>query len=467
MVDNSNHSAEALREYSVEEAVPQAGRHYSFWDMVATWLGANANTSSWYTGGCVAAAGVLGGLGVILIANPIAYAVMALIGYMGYKVGTTTMGLTRASFGIRGSILPSVLNSIQFMGWCAINTFIAAISLSFLFNMAFGWPAYGEPGSWWVMVIGVVICSILQILMTVLGGSYSIKYAQRIAVILLFGLLIWETVVILKTYPLADIFNWAPAADSRIPFGSAMDMMVAFSFGWIPAIAEFTRYTKTKSASTIAPMIGANFALFWFAIIGMFGVVANAIANGVFDPNMSDPSSIVGSLGLGWVAFLILIFATTTTNCINIYAAGMSATNIFPKLSEKKALWGTSVLTLLFSLIPVAIGSFYGAFTYFLVYIGLIFAPLLAIMIIDFYVIKKRNYDWSQAAKVGGAFWYSHGINWIAIVSWCLGVAFYFVALNLSFIMNSMGAIYATVIVTSIVYLVANKLFNKKTYQSL
>ncbi len=462
MEQNQTQAASTYEEYPIEVAVPMSARHYGFWDMIATWIGANANTSSWYTGGCIAAVGVMGGLSVIFIANPIAYAIMALVGYMGYKVGTTSMGLTRASFGIRGSALPSVLNAIQFIGWCACNTFIAAISLSFLLNQLFGWPAFGMKGSAWAMIFGVVLCSVIQILMTVVQGTKSIKIAERVSVILLIGLTIWETYAILKAYPIKEIFGWVPSGDFSIRYGEAMDIMVAFSFGWVPAIAEFTRYTKNKRSAVVAPMIGANVALFWFAIVGMFGAIANAITAGTFDPNASDPSTIVANLGLGWVAFLVLILATCTTNCVNIYSAGMSVANVFPKLGTKKSLYITAGLTLLISLIPIAVNSFYDAFTVFLSYVGFIFAPLLAIMIIDFYVIQRRNYDWSQSDLVGGRYWYNNGINWIAVATWCIGVVFYFVALNINFIMESMGAIYATVIVTAVIYLAANLIFNKQ-----
>lgn len=454
--------SENIREYSAIESVPQEARHYGFWDMVATWIGANACTSSWYTGGVMAAVGIGGAFAVLLIANPIAYIIMALVGYMGYKVGTTTMGLTRASFGIRGSILPSVLNSIQFMGWCAANTFIAAISMSFLFNQLFGWPAFGDPNSWWVMVIGVVLCSILQILMTVVGGTYSIKYGERLAVILLVGLTVWQTYVILTHFPLEKILSWSPPANMRMRFGDAMDVMVAFSFGWVPAIAEFTRYTKNKKSATLAPMVGANVSLFWFAVVGLFGVVASVLITGTFDPNNSDPSSIVASLGLGWLAFLVLILATVSTNCVNIYVAGMSVSNIFTKFDNKKVLWTTAIVTLILSLVPIAIGSFLDAFMGFLSYVGLIFAPLLGIMLVDFYLINKQEYDWSQADKVGGAFWFTNGINWRAVGCWFAGVAIYFMMGKSDFIMNTTGAIYATLICVSILYYVVAKSTQKK-----
>ena len=40
-------------------------------------------------------------------------------------------------------------------------------------------------------------------------------------------------------------------------------------------------------------------------------------------------------------------------------------------------------------------------------------------------------------------------------------MAVYFLCLRLDFVMNTLGAIYATVLVTAVVYWVANLIFNK------
>ena len=256
----------------------------------------------------------------------------------------------------------------------------------------------------------------------------------------------------LQHWPLIDIMAWKAPLELHMPFGVGMDVMAAFSLGWVPAIAEFTRYTKNKVSSTVAPMIGANVALFWFAVVGLIGVIATTMATGQFDPNTSDPSSIMWQLGLGWVAFLVLILATVTTNCVNIYAAGMSSVNIWPKMPVFKSLWIVAILCTFVSLVPIVIGSFLDAFMGFLGYVGLIFAPLFAIMIVDFYILRKQKYDWSQAAKVNGKYWYNNGINWRAIAAWVIGVIAYVILKNSVFIMGTIGAIYSTLIVTAIVY---------------
>jgi putative hydroxymethylpyrimidine transporter CytX len=394
---------------------------------------------------------------VTLIANPIAYLILALVGYMGYKVGTTSMGLTRASFGIKGSILPSVLNVTQFVGWCAVNTFIAAISMSFLFNQAFGWPAFGKDGARWVLAVGILVNSVLQIWLTVVGGSRSIKLGERMAVLFLVVLTAWETVVIFQQWDLQRLMNWSPPAALAMPFGKAVDAMAAFSLAWVPAIAEFTRYTRTKSAATVAPMIGANVSLFWFAIVGTLGVIAVTLATGKYDPNMSDPSTIIGQLGLGWVAFLVLLLATVTTNVVNIYAAGMSLANICPRLRPLPAFWAVAVLATAVSFVPLFMGTFLGAFISFLDYVGFIFAPLFSIMLVDFYVFRRQNYDWSQADKEGGAYWYRGGVNWYTVGVWTAGALFFLGMENNRWALETVGAVYPTMVFSAVVYYLVGK----------
>lgn len=82
----------------------------SYWDMFATWVGANANNGTWYIGGVIAACGFLTASTTLIVAGIISYLLLAAASYMGYKTGLTAMTLTRASFGLRGSLLlPSLI----------------------------------------------------------------------------------------------------------------------------------------------------------------------------------------------------------------------------------------------------------------------------------------------------------------------------------------------------------------------
>lgn len=133
-------------DYGIEEYVPKEGRHYGFKDMVSTWMVANGNTTSWYVGSVIAAIGFMSSLWAVVIGNFVVYFFLALVGYMGYKIRTSTMGLSRVPFGIVGSKVPSLISAVQFFGWCSVNAYIAGISLTYMLKHFISVPAYGEAG---------------------------------------------------------------------------------------------------------------------------------------------------------------------------------------------------------------------------------------------------------------------------------------------------------------------------------
>jgi purine-cytosine permease-like protein len=99
--------------------------------------------------------------------------------------------------------------------------------------------------------------------------------------------------------------------------------------------------------------------------------------------------------GLGIVGLLIIVFSTVTTTFLDAYSAGVSSETIFPKFNGK---WIAILVTI--------IGTF-GAILYpmdditdFLYLIGSVFAPMIAVQIADYFILKKdyseRRIDWKN-----------------------------------------------------------------------
>ena len=450
------------KEYGALEPVPKGARNLGFGDMIATWIGANANNGTWYVGGVVAGAGVVGSVAAMLIANPIAYLIMILVGYIGFKIGTSTMALTRPSFGLRGSYLPSIMNVIQFIGWTAVNTYIAAISISIMCHQILGWPMNGQPGGNKTMMFGIVVMSVLHLL-SIATGHRSVKIVERIGVVLVIILALWETIVVFHNLSFSSVISWHPPKGKTLPFGIALDQMAAFSLAWTPAIAEFTRYAKNRKSSTVAPMIGANIGLMWFCSVGIIGAIGTAITTGIYDPNNSDPSMIATKLGLGWVALLVIVISSTTTNAICLMSAGISLTNVTKKLNPIVSLWAVTIVAAVLTVVPLYVGSFVESFMAFLEFLGMVFGPILAIVIIDFYLVRKRNYNVEMFGVRGGEYWYTAGFNLRALITWVIGVVFFLTVHNLPLFVNTTGATYPSILVSGIVYYAICKLTSKST----
>lgn len=460
-IDQSQAQVE-YKDYDIDEYVPMEGRHFSFKDMMSTWICANANPTSWYVGTVIGALGFTGAVFAAAFGNPAVYLILALVGYMGYKVGTSTMGLARVSFGIVGSRVPSVINSMQFFGWCSVNTYIAAISMTYLLNYLFQIPAYGAPGGSAAMAISILAIMLITGAIAMYGGSRAIKISENLAVIGLVILSLWITYVALTTFSIKDIMVWRPDESIKISFGSAIDAIAALGIAWIMAVADYTRYTKTTRAATVAPMLGATFGMFWFCLVGSLSVIAVAVSTGSFDPYTADPATICSMLGLGQIANVLIIVSTIAVNLINVYSSGYSTSNFTDKLKPKTAMAIVVVLAIVLALIPLFVGSFLDLFQVFLGYLGAVFPPCIAIMIVDYYFLRKQKYDMSQLSKKMGAYWYSNGINWYAMLCFAAGVTSYFVSTKITFVASSFGSVFFCFFFTAILYYIVGSAVKDK-----
>jgi len=318
-----------------------------------------------------------------------------------------------------------------------------------------------------MIAISVLIILAITSVIAIYGGAKLIGIAQNIAVICLIVLSVWITVQVFRTFSFSDIAAWRldsnPAnASWSLPFGSAMDSFAAFGFAWVMAVADYTRYTKNKVSATVAPMAGAAFGMLWFCMIGAVSAIAVAVLNGgLFDPMSADLSYICSSLGMGQIANVLIVISTIAVNMINVYSGGFSTANVSSKLSPKVSMTIIAILSVILALTPLALGSFLDTFQIFLGFLGAAFPPCIAILVVDYFFIRKKRYDISQFSTKDGPYWYKNGINPVAIGCFLLGVVSYFVGQQIPFIMASIGAVFFCFAITGVAYLIAAKALMK------
>lgn len=389
----------------------------------------------------------------LIIVGLVSYLLLALAGYMGYHTGIPAMGLTRASFGLRGSVLPSMINLVQFIGWAAVNTFIAATSISYILHDLLNWPVYGKPGGAKGLILGILVMSVLHLLSTSMGER-SVQIIERLGIVLVFALVIWESIIVFQQVSLSQIIAWRPPAVDKMSVGAAVDVLAAFNLAWVTAASDFTRFAKKRSSSTTAPFLGANLGLIWFAMIGIIATIATAITLEHFDPNNSDPSTIASKLGLGVLAMLVIIITSTTANAVNLMSAGSALTNMTKKISLRASLIIATIISVFVTFVPLFYATFLDVFTVFLDGIGMVLGPEIAIFLTDFYLVKRRNYLPTEFTRKNGAYWYTNGINWRAVISWVVAVLGYWLFKQLPVIAVTVGATPVSMILAAVVYYV-------------
>lgn len=385
-----------------------------FFNFTTLWFGAAISVAEILAGGLLAPLGFKMGLGAIMLGHLIGTTLLVLAGIIGTEKRLPALATTRISFGQYGSYLFSVLNILQLLGWTAIMILSGARSVNQITKIIW---SFDHPALWSV-ILGIFI-----FIWVALGKDRGWKKLNHIAVILLLLLTIVLSVIIFSSEQL-----FLSPVSGEMSFGAAMELAVVMPLSWIPLIADYTRYAKSKKAGAWGSWLGYFVGSSWMYIIGLGSAI---VAN---DP---DPSALLVSANLGIVALGIVVLATVTTTFLDAYSAGVSFANVFPKFNEKYiALAVTALGTVLAISLPME------DYEVFLYAIGSVFAPLFAILLTDYFILRKQSIDSSRP------------IEWSAIVVCGFGTFLYYQFINLDFIL---GATVPVMLITGVIFIMIRR----------
>lgn len=339
------------------------------------WFGAGISIAEILTGMLLAPLGFGKGLLAIIIGHVIGGAVMFGAGVIGGRTGRSAMETVQISFGRQGAKLFAGLNVIQLIGWTAVMIASAAVAANTI-------AAIGT--AFWSVIIAALIA-----LWIVLG----LKNLGRINVIVIAALLILTLVLSAVIFGGGASFQ----ADGTMTMGEAIELTVAMPLSWLPIISDYTR-TAEKPIKATAASCGAYFiASTWMFVIGM----GAALYTG-----QDDIAAIMLQAGMGLIGILIILLSTVTTTFLDAFSAGVSGRSLIPQVSD-------TILALIACAggMVLAIAVDASRFEDFLYLIGSVFAPMTAILLSDYFILRQDHS--------------SQNVCWINLILWIVGFALY------------------------------------------
>ncbi|ERT56529.1 putative hydroxymethylpyrimidine transporter CytX [Megasphaera vaginalis (ex Srinivasan et al. 2021)] len=346
----------------------------SVWNNGLLWFGAGISIAEILTGMLLAPLGFAEGSAAILIGHVIGGAVMYYAGLIGARTGKSAMETVQISFGQKGALLFAGLNVIQLVGWTAVMVASAAVAANTI---------AGTGTSFWSVIIGAFIALWILLGLKNLGKLNGVVMA---ALLLL-------TIVLSGVVFHGDV---SPSAGD-MTFGGAVELAVAMPLSWLPVISDYTRTAKRPQLATAASC-GAYFvASCWMFLIGM----GAALYTG-----QEDIAAVMVEAGLGAAGILIVLLSTVTTTFLDAFSAGVSGRRLLPQFSEK----GLALIACVAGVV-LAILADAERFQDFLYLIGSVFAPMTAILLTDYFLLKEDH----------GA----SAVNWLNLVLWAGGFFLY------------------------------------------
>ena len=408
--------------------VPPEKRTWTTGHIAALWIGMAICVPT-YT---LASERVAGGMSawqsvlVIALANLIVLVPLMANGHAGTKYGIPFPVLVRASFGVRGAQVPAVLRALVACGWFGIQCWFGGLGLWATASVLV--PSVSVPD---VAILGADLAPLIWFFVFWLinvyfiwNGMESIKWLETLSAPFLLlcgaGLLVWA---ISEGGSLGTLMSQPATKPLSDTFAIALTSGVSFWATLALNIPDFSRYARSQRDQVLGQALAMPTTMTLFAFVGVVTTAATVV---VYGEALVYPDQLVTRFDNPLVVAISMLGLAVATLSTNIAANVVSPANDFANLAPARITYRaggliTAVIGVL--ICPWLILKSAGNYIFvWLVGYGVLLGPVGAIMIVDYFALRRRELVVDDLYRRGGQYEYARGINTRAFVAFALGV---------------------------------------------
>ncbi len=264
----------------------------------------------------------------------------------------------------------------------------------------------------------VILTELLVVIITIFGhrGVERIEKYISIAMLILSFLVFYK---IFTTYDISTLVEMKLSEHPSISTILAFDIVVATAFSWMSTVCDFNRNCRSETSG----FWGTYFGYLVASIVAMgLGAVVSGFSIASNMERTYDPTILLAAYGFGLIASIVVFFSVLSTNVMALYSATMSFMNVFPRAGFWKPTLIMGVICTLGALLKEVLMSH---FFNFIMLIATLFIPVFAIVLVDYFLIKKGVYDAEDILyDTKGQYRYQKGVNIAAYVTYIVGAVF-------------------------------------------
>lgn len=320
------------------------------------------------------------------------------LGLAGMREGISGSLLARwCGFGRIGSVLIGLVVAVSLLGWFGIQNAIFAKSLNFALGDRLGFP---------------LAASLSGLFLTVLVafGFKALRITARIAVPLFILLVFFISYNVLSGQKLHEAILLAPMGDA-MTISAGITIVVGGAIVASLMTPDLTRYSKNKRhvfGITLLTIIAGEFVVNGLAIF-----IAKTLGT-------ADVVTIMAQ-SAGGIGLLVVVFSTLRVNDLNLYSSSLGVVNAVEGITGKKLKYTatTVVIGLLGTLLSVL--GILDRFVDFLTILGVVFPPILGVMLVDYFVLRSHRDALDASRQLGQLPQQTPLIGWAAIIASIVG----------------------------------------------
>lgn len=376
-----------------------------------------------------------------LIAISIISIIFVLNDRFGYRTGAPYVIQLRMSFGIKGSIISSLMRGIPAIVWYGFQSWIGGTALNEIVKIF-------TKGAFDNIFVCFLILQVIQIVIS-LYGFHAIKWVESLISIVIMVALLYVFFILLTKHSDLVIHNWLNTEGTwGIKFwGFIMVFMGNYAAIFLSA-SDYSRELKPGISD-----IKRGF-LYFIPIIVAYGFVLTigamlAAVTGIVNPVEAFPL-VINNEYITVIVSLFIILGAIGVNMVANIVAPAYVISMLTKLKYKSAVVVTGLLAIAsFPWLLVEKDNAEGLQLFIRIYSAFL-GPIVAILLVDYYLISKQKIDIKALYQKDGPY---AGVNKIAIIAMLTGAFCAFLEVNLAWLIGF--------VVGGAVYLILSKLKNR------
>jgi purine-cytosine permease-like protein len=305
----------------------------------------------------------------------------------GKRSNAPTMVLARASFGVKGSILPGMLSYFIFVGWETVLVSLATLATGTVFSRI------GGVDQNLALILGFAVAVSLTVFGGVLGFGVIMKLQKFLTVVTVAMTVVYIALTI-------DTVDWS--AVTAIKDGSTQGFIGALIFGvtgiglgWVNCAADYSRYLpRTVSSKAVVgwTVFGASVVPI---VLVIYGAALSASSKELSEAIAMDPIGALTSLLPTWFLIpfaLIAILGLVGGAILDLYSSGLALVSIGVPIKRHQAAIIDAFIMLAGCIYILWVAdNFFYPFQGFLITLGVPVAVWSAIFVADV-IMRKKAY---------------------------------------------------------------------------
>jgi NCS1 nucleoside transporter family len=412
----TSHAPTGMETHSIEP-IPEADKTSRPIDQFWIWSGANIAVTNWFIG----TLGIVFGLGfwdtvlAFAIGNIIGSALFAATAVMGASTGVGQMVLSRAPFGRNGGRLIAVIQLLMCIGWIGVNSVFSVQAALGLLGMA------GIPDTVLTKLVVVVLVFAVQVLIGAFG-YYAIVRFEKIGVPLTMALMAIMTILVFASGKLN--LGYAGKLSGGDQLGTILAVFAAVGIGWgiswTTWASDYSRYVPSSVPTRRvfwANYFGLLVTTLWLGVLGAM--------TATITPDKPGDLVVAVTQLFGWFAipaFFIVMYGVTSTNVLNIHSGALAALTAGINISRPTAASISGILGAAITFYSLFLSDIAKTMDLWMLTLLAWTTPWLAIVLVDFYVVRKGQLDVAGLYESPERSPYGN-VVWPAIIAWAAGFA--------------------------------------------